>query len=60
MGMFGLILHTPCPEIRLHVAYSVRLSSLHSFYKIRIIFQLSSADSTHQAQQINHFRPFSE
>ena len=38
--------------------YSVRLSSLHPFNKIRMIFQLNSTDSTHQAQHNKQFSPF--
>ena len=44
------------PACSLHIYwYSVCLSSLHPFNKIRIIFQHSSAYSTHQAQQNKHF-----
>ena len=47
------------PACSLHIYwYSVRLSSLLPFYKICMIFQLSSAYSTHQAEQNKHFSPF--
>ena len=47
------------PACSLHIYwYSVRLSSLLPFYKICMIFQLSSAYSTHQAEENKHFSPF--
>ena len=47
------------PACSLHIYwYSVRLPSLLPFYKICMIFQLSSACSTHQAEQNKHFLPF--
>ena len=49
------------PACSLHIYwYSVCLPSPHPFNKIRIIFQLSSAYSTHQAEQNKHFSPFLE
>ena len=47
------------PACSLHIYwYSVHLSSLLPFYKICMIFQLSSAYSTYQAVQNNYFSPF--
>ena len=47
------------PACSLHIYWhSVRLSPLLPFYMICMIFQLSSAYSTHQAEQNKHFSPF--